>query len=92
MESSKRRVLEADKSFINYDAYDKDIAMVQFFYKKSTIIQMGTQVTMSWIDYFSAVGGLLGLVLGMGIVSVIEIVWLCLRIIAKKLELSNCIS
>ncbi len=40
MESSKRSVMEADQSFIKYDAYDKDIAVVQFFYKKSTIIQV----------------------------------------------------
>ena len=92
MESSKRVVKDSNFIQLSYDAYEKDIAIVQFYYKKSTIIQMGTQVTMSWIDYFSAVGGLLGLVLGMGIVSVIEIVWLCLRIIAKKLELSNCSS
>jgi hypothetical protein len=92
MQSSKRKVLEADQTFINYDAYDKDIALVQFYYKKSTIIQMGTQVTMSWIDYFSAVGGLLGLVLGMGIVSVIEILWLALRLIARQLELTSMIS
>ncbi len=53
---------------------------------------MGTQVTMSWIDYFSAVGGLLGLVLGMGIVSVVEIIWLALRLIARQLELTSLIS
>jgi hypothetical protein len=92
MESSKRRVMDADFYSIRYDAYEKDIAIVQFYYKKSTIIQLGTQITMSWIDYFSAVGGLLGLVLGMGIVSVVEILWLCLRIVAKKLELTNWIS
>ena len=26
-----------------YDAYDKDIAMVEVFFRKSTVIQMGSQ-------------------------------------------------
>jgi len=40
----------------SYNAFDEDIAMVQIFYKKSSVIQMGSQVTMTWIDYFSTVG------------------------------------
>ncbi len=72
------------KNIKTYDAYDEDIAVVQVYFKKSTVFQMGCQPTMTWIDYLSTVGGLLGLVLGMGIVSVIELVWLCLRIVARK--------
>ena len=53
---------------------------------------MGSQLDMTWIDYFAAVGGLLGLVLGMGFVSFIELVWLGLRIFAKKLNLTNWIA
>ena len=80
------------KTNTTYDAFDEDIAMVQILYQKSTAILMGSQLTMTWIDYFSAVGGLLGLVLGMGFVSFIELVWLGLRIIALKLNLKNWIS
>jgi len=75
-----------------YDAFDRDIAMVQILYQKSTAIQMGSQLTMTWIDYFSAVGGLMGLVLGMGFVSFIELFWLCLRILALKLNLTKWIA
>jgi hypothetical protein len=50
---------------------------------------MGSQPKMTWIDYFSTVGGLMGLVLGMGIVSVIELVWLCLRLGSRKLGLTK---
>ena len=74
-----------------YDAYEKDIALVQIFFRKSTMLQMGRQPRMTWIDYFSTVGGLLGLVLGMGIVSFIEMFWLCLRMAAFKMNLSNVI-
>jgi hypothetical protein len=64
-------------------------SVVQLFFEKSSVIQMGRQSRMSWIDYFSTVGGLLGLVLGMGIVSIVELVWLCLRIVARPLKLSK---
>jgi hypothetical protein len=75
-----------------YDAFNRDIAMIQIMYPKSTIVQMGIQVQMTWIDYFAAVGGLLGLVLGMGFVSFVELIWLCLRIIARELNLTKWIA
>jgi uncharacterized membrane protein len=50
---------------------------------------MGSQPRMTWIDYFSIVGGLLGLVLGMGIISFVELIWLTLRILARKLNLTD---
>ena len=75
-----------------YDAFDQDIAMVQIIYQKSTAVVMGSQLTMTWIDYFSAVGGLLGLVLGMGFVSFIELFWLGVRIVASKLNQTKWIS
>jgi hypothetical protein len=50
---------------------------------------MNIQPTMTWVDYFSAVGGLLGLVLGMGIVSFIEVFWVCLRVAAFKMNLTD---
>jgi len=75
-----------------YDAFDSDIAMVQIIYQKSTLVLMGSQLTMTWIDYFSAVGGLLGLVLGMGFISFIELFWLALRIISRELGFTQWIA
>ena len=75
-----------------YDAFEIDIATVEIYFKKSSTIQMGRQSKMNWIDYFSTVGGLLGLVLGMGFVSFIELVWLGLRFIARYLNFSQWIS
>jgi len=72
-----------------YDAYENDIALVQVFFRKSTMFQLGKQPRMTWIDYLSAVGGLLGLVLGMGIPSFIELIWVCLRMAAVKMNFSN---
>ena len=82
----RRSVSTISKSSTPYDTYKKDIAMVKVYFKKAKGIQMVTQSTMSWTDYFSTVGGLLGLVLGMGIVSFIELFWLCLRISHRLLE------
>ena len=76
----------------NSDAFEKDIAMVNIIYQKSTAVLMGSQNRMTWIDYFSAVGGLLGLVLGMGFFSVFELIWLCLRIASKKFSFTKWIS
>ena len=73
----------------SYDAFKKDISIVEIYFRKSSIIQMGRQSRMSWIDYLSTVGGLLGLVLGMGFVSFIELVWLLIRIIAWYCNLST---
>ncbi len=73
----------------DYDAFEKDIAMVQIFFSKSTVFQMGSQPRMTWIDYFSTVGGLLGLVLGLGIPSFIEIIWVCCRMLAFKAKLTD---
>ena len=73
----------------NYNPFDKDIALLEVFFKKPSIIQISRQARMSWIDYLSTVGGLLGLVLGMGIVSFIELLWLCLRIAALKMNFQN---
>ena len=72
-----------------YDAFDKDIAMVQIFYQKPTVVLMGSQLNMTWIDFFSTVGGLLGLVLGMGIISFVELFWLGLRVLARHFNLTH---
>ena len=77
------------KNHETYDPFKTDIATVEIYFRKASIIQMGRQSKMSWIDYLSTVGGLLGLVLGMGFVSFIEFFWLCIRLIARKLNMDR---
>jgi len=48
--------------------------------------------SMTWVIFFSNIGGLLGLVLGMGIISVIELFWLALRIMASACNLTDWIN
>ena len=76
----------------SYDAYDKDIALLHIYFKRSTVFQLGSQPTMTWIDFLSQVGGLLGLCIGISIVTFIELVWLCLRLAAQKLKLTKLIT
>ena len=64
----------------DYEAYEKDIAVLKVFFDSTTVMLYETQPTQSWIDYFSAVGGALGLCIGLSIMTVIEIIWLCFRI------------
>ena len=67
----------------NYDAYDKDIAIVSVYFDTPVAFQFGTQATQGWVQFFSDVGGLLGLCIGLSIVTVVEIFWLCLKIVGK---------
>ena len=76
----------------SYDAYDKDIALLHVYFKKTTVFQLGSSPTMTWTDFFSQVGGLLGLCIGISIITVIELVWLCLRLGAQKLKLTHLVS
>jgi hypothetical protein len=55
-----------------YNAYDKDIAMVNFYFDKSSILQFTRQERMTMLDYISQMGGLLGLFMGFSFISGIE--------------------
>jgi hypothetical protein len=45
LESSMRFVRDADGTLRNYNAFDKDIAVVQFYFKKSTVVQVSISPT-----------------------------------------------
>lgn len=64
----------------SYDAYEKDIAIVQVYFDTPTAVKFLTEPRLSWIDYISNVGGLLGLCVGLNIVTIIEIAWLIMRV------------
>ena len=95
----KRLFIEANRSYsstlkngdifgrneVGYNLFEHDIAKVQIFFKTPVVIEIGRQATMSWIDYLSNVGGILGLFLGIGIVSLFEFVWLLKQIIVDEI-------
>jgi hypothetical protein len=66
--------------------------MVKIIYQTPTAFYIGSQSKMSWTDYFSNVGGLLGLVLGMGFISFVEMLWQCLRVVSRMANLEELIA
>ena len=49
---------------VEYDAYEKDIALVHFYFETSTIFQYYRQQKVTIVGFISQVGGVLGLFLG----------------------------
>lgn len=66
---------KAHKFDETYDAYNKDIAWVTFFFETSTAFQFHRQPRMSLVDYLSSVGGILGLCMGISLVSILELAY-----------------
>ena len=56
-----------------YQPLEKDIASVQIFFDSAHATQIQRSPKMSWNDFFSNVGGLFGLLIGVGIISLFEI-------------------
>ena len=58
-----------------YDAYEKDIGMVSFFFEATTAYEFYRVPKMTWTDFISQVGGMLGLCMGLSLVSIFELVY-----------------
>ena len=48
----------------NYMAYEKDVALVNFYFDSSTVIQYYRERRLTFTSFVSQIGGLLGLCLG----------------------------
>ena len=72
-----------------YNAFSSDIAEVKIFFKSATAIGIERQPVMTWIDFFSNVGGLLGLVLGIGAITLMEFIWLSNKIVTQLLSIQS---
>ena len=67
-----------------YDAYENDIAVVNFYFDKSTVIEFKRAQRMNLGDYISQMGGLIGLGIGFSFVSAVEIIyWLTIRLLGN---------
>ena len=70
-----------------YDAYEKDIAMVTFFFETPTIFEYTREERMTLIQYISQIGGLLGLCLGFSFISGVEIIyWMTIRLLRNVMN------
>ena len=58
-----------------YDAYEKDIGMVSFFFETTTAYEFYRVPKMTWSDFISQLGGMLGLCMGLSLVSIFEFVY-----------------
>jgi len=71
----------ADASKIWYNAFDKDIAVANFYFSKPTTLEYRRSENMRLIDFVSQIGGLFGLCLGFSIISFIELFyWISIRL------------
>ena len=62
---------DGEKIAKSYDAYDKDIAMVTFFFETNTVFEFSRDQRMTLVGYISQMGGLLGLWMGFSFISAI---------------------
>ena len=78
---SKEVLSTIENSNQGYDAYDKDIAMVTFFFESSNAMEFFRQPKTSLIEFISQFGGLLGLCMGFSFISVVELIyWTTLKL------------
>ena len=75
----------ANKNAPTYDAYEKDIALVTFFFESPTVFEYLKEPRMTLLQFISQMGGLLGLCIGLSFVSVIEILYWCVIRFARNL-------
>ena len=73
-------------SDVEYDAYEKDIAILNVFFESPTVLEYTTKHSRTWIDFISAVGGNGGLFIGFSIVTILEILWLFYQIVLLYLN------
>ena len=65
-----------------YNAFEKDIAMVKFYFEKSGVIQFQRKASNNWYDFMSQVGGNAGLGVGFSFISLMEIIyWITIRLV-----------
>ena len=63
-----------------YDAFKKDIGIINIFFSEKKILKYVTSNRMSELDFLSQIGGSLGLSMGISLISIIEIIyWLTFR-------------
>ena len=71
---------EANLANPNYDTFKEDIAIVRFYFDKSTVFQFKRYERLTLTGYISQIGGLLGLAMGFSFVSAVEIIyWIVVR-------------
>ena len=64
-----------------YDAFEKDIAVLHVFFESPTVLQYTTKQSKTWVDFVSAVGGNGGLFIGFSLVTIVEFFWILIQLL-----------
>ena len=80
-------ILDMEKNLV-YNAYDEDIGIINVFFAKKEVSKFVTKNTMSSFDFMYQVGGSLGFVMGLSMISLIEIgYWLFFGLLRSLVKL-----
>lgn len=67
-----------------YDAFEKDIGILNVFFREPNIMKYVKHNRMTGFEFFSQIGGSLGFVMGISVVSIIEVIyWFILRLFRR---------
>ena len=69
----------------SYDAFERDIAMVNFYFENPLIFQFGKQERMTFFNFLAQLGGTFGLFMGISFISIIELVYWLIYAFFKSL-------
>lgn len=70
-----------------YNAYDRDIAKVKFFFSKSTVPHFRKRARLSNLDYVAQIGGIFGFCVGCSLISGFEFFyWVILKLLGSKIN------
>jgi hypothetical protein len=69
-----------------YDAFEKDIAVLNVFFSSPTAMLYTTKESKNWFDFISMVGGNGGLFIGFSLVTVFELLYTTLKIFKLYLQ------
>ena len=81
--------LEHFRKFPNYEAFDKDIAIANFYFDQSNVIQYRRGLRMTMVDFISQMGGILGLSIGLSFISFVEIIYFIVIRLARNVNKSD---
>ena len=70
-----------------YNAYEKDITIVNFYFGKSTAWEFQHARSMTIANYVAELGGLLGLFAGFSFISAVEIIYWIIFPVMRKMNI-----
>ena len=70
----------------SYDAFERDIGIINIFFGQEEILKYATKNEMSVISFMSQIGGSLGLAMGISFISIVEFIyWFTYRLFKSRM-------